>query len=109
MSWEGESQENQVWHTRDLLVDALQIGFARAGSDTLLSAMVDCLGHEDWCLNDEFGEDPLETLRLRWQQFCDLIKYSTRFFLDRWAPPSSDYSSGIRRSLTPATMLSRNR
>ena len=109
VSWEsgeGESQESQVWHTCDLLVDALQITFARAGSDTLLSAMVDYLGHEDWCLNDDYGEDPLETLRLRWQQFCDLIKYSTRFFLDRWAPPSSDYSSGIRRSLTPATMLS---
>lgn len=104
-SREGGWQWDPVWSTYDLIVDQLQIGFARAGSDELVGTLADCLGHDDWCERDPYGEDPLETLRLRWRQFCELTKHHTRFFLDRWTQPSSHESLGSRRPPTPAMTL----
>ena len=94
---EGGWQWERVWDTGDLIVEKLNLGFAREDHEGLVSAMVDYLGQHDWCVADPFGEDPLETLRLRWKQFCDLIKHHTRFFLDRWGPPPSDETLASRR------------
>ena len=104
-SGEGGWQWGPVWNTYDLILHELEIGLARADSDELLQAMVDCLGHRDWCVRNPYSEDPLDTLRVRWQQFCHLIKHRTRFFLDRWVPPVSDGSLGVRHPPTPADML----
>ena len=109
LSWEsgeGGWQWGPVWNTSDLILHELQIGLVRAGSDELLEAMADCLGDHDWCVRNPYGENPLEALRVRWQQFCHLIKHRTRFFLDRWAPPISDGSLGVLHPPTPAEMLS---
>ena len=105
-SKEGGWLWSRVWDTYDLLVDHLQIGFVREGGDALVSAMTDCLGDDHWCESDPYSADPLETLRLRWRQFSDLIKHGTRFFLDRWTPPSSHRSFSSRPPPTPAEMLS---
>lgn len=105
-SGEGGWQSGPVWDTYDLIVDHLEIGFARDGDGALVRAMVACLGDTDWCVRNPFSDDPLHTLRLRWQQFCELIKHRTRFFLDRWTPPSSQESVVTRPLPTPATMLS---
>ena len=108
LPWEGREggwQAGRVWDTWDLIVDELEIGFAREGSDGLVSAMADFLGHDDWCEVDPFGEGPLDNLRLRWRQFCELIKHRSRFFLDRWASPPSDDSPFHRHPRTPAEIL----
>ena len=102
MGW----QSGPVWDTYDLIVDHLEIGFARDADGALVRAMVACLGDTDWCVRNPFSDDPLDTLRLRWQESCELIKHRTRFFLDRWTPPSSQESVVARPLPTPATMLS---
>ena len=109
LSWdsrEGGWQWGPVWSTYELVTDKLEIGLARNNGDKLLRAMVDCLGHDDWCRHNPYGERPLETLRYGWQHFCYLIQHRTRFFLDRWAPVRSDSSLGIRDQTTPAEVLS---
>ena len=105
-SGEGGWQLGKVWDTFDLMFDHLQIGVARDGSDALMGAMMDRLGHDDWCERDPVGEDPFEALRLGWHHFCALIKHRTRFFLDRWASPPSHESPASRADPTPAEMLS---
>lgn len=109
LSWEsrqGGWQWGPVWSTYELVTDELEIGLPRVNGDKLLRAMVDYLGHDDWCVRNPYGEDPVETLRYGWQQFRYLTQYRTRFFLDRWASPLSGISLALRDQPTPAEMLS---
>ena len=108
LPWEGREggwQWGPVWRTYELVLYELGIRFPREGSDELVSAMEDLLGDQEWCVIDPYGEDPLEDLRLRWQQFCDLIKHRTRFFFHRLTPPPSDEFLRSRQPASPAKML----
>ena len=105
-SKEGGWQAGRVWDTWDLIADELEIGFPREGGSELIGAMADLLGHDDWCEIDPFGEGPLENLRLKWQEFCELIKHHTRFFVARRASPPSDDLQFHRHPRTAAEVLS---
>ena len=104
-SSEGGWQWDPVWDTYDLLFDELEIGFSREGAEELLNAMIDLLEQTDWCERDPFGGSRLEVSRLGWTRFCEVLTHSTRFFLDRWAPPPSDRDPGSRDLQSPANML----
>jgi hypothetical protein len=51
-----------------------------------------------------FGEDPLDALRAGWKRFCELLKYETRFFLDRY-PVSTKYPESLNEGYSPGQML----
>ena len=108
LPWDSEEDKwlwGPVWDTYDLIFDELEIGFEREGNESLMDAMIDYLGPNEWCVKDPYGEDPLEALRHTWQEFCKLTKHRTRFFLDRWPPPSSNELGESPSPPTPAMML----
>ena len=108
LPWDKEEDRwllGPVWDTYDLIHDELAIGFSRKGDEELVDAIVDCLEQTVWCERDPLGENPLETLRLGWREFCELIRHRTRFFLDRWASPPSEELPIPRHRPTPAEML----
>ena len=105
-SREGGWQWGPVWSTGELITDELEIGLVRDNGDKLLRAMIDCLGHDDWCVKNPYSERPLETLRYGWRQFRKLIQHRTRFFLDRWAPAHTGNSLEIQGQPSPAEVLS---
>lgn len=95
-----------VWDTYDLLTDVLGIGLPRDEDRSLLEAMVDCLGgNQDWCVRNPYGEDTLDVLHTGWKRFCAIVQHHTRFFLDRWAPPSVRHRLDGDAYPTPGQML----
>lgn len=88
-SREGGWLWGDVWDTSEMLTEIAGIGLPR-DDGSLLSLMVNLMGgHQDWCVKDPYGEDPLNVLQVGWERFCALIKHHTRFFVTRWNPPHS--------------------
>lgn len=100
-SAEGGWLSNEYWDTADLITEELVIGLPRDDNGVLLLAMVDGLGGvDDWCVDDPYGEDPLDALRDGWTRFCTLLRFETRFFLDRWQTPKN-YVDLVNEGYTP--------
>jgi HEPN/RES N-terminal domain 1/RES domain len=103
-SAEGGWLWNDVWDTPELITDQLGIGLPRDDDGSLLKAIAESLGYEEWCVADPYGEDPLDALRGGWERFTVFVKHHARFFLDRWSPAPRPYDS-LRISYTPAQIL----
>lgn len=46
----------------------------------LLSALVDAIGDDEWCDYDWLSLEPDDSLKSSWEEFCDIVKHSRRFF-----------------------------
>lgn len=95
-----------VWDTYELVTDELGIGLPRDENRSLLEGMIDCLGgNQEWCVSNPYSEDPLDVLRTGWKRFCTVVQHHTRFFLDRWAPPSTRSTPDGDAYPTPGQLL----
>lgn len=84
LGWNGQEggwQGAEHWDTPDLLSDQIGIGFPRDSDGSLLRAMCRYLGYHDWCVQNPYGESPLERMQFDWKEFTEVALHHTRFFL----------------------------
>jgi len=98
--------QGEYWDTADLLTHEIGLDLPNDRHGSLLSAIVDAIGMEDWCNRDPFTLTPRDKIRYDWRAFSNLIKHKKRyFFLDE---TSSRTTGHVRpdESLSPSRLLS---
>jgi hypothetical protein len=89
-SAEGGYQCYEPWTTRELLSDVVELDLPHDTNGHLLDALVDAIGDIAWCPAEPFGISEEERLRFGWDDFCNLIKYETRFFFTKKKEAKAD-------------------
>jgi len=67
---------------------------APSENDEVLSAIVDSLGDEIWCDRDPYSLTGVERYSISWEEFCETVKHSVRYFFGFQEVPDQ-YSESI--------------
>jgi len=67
---------------------------APSENEEVLSAIVDSLGDEIWCDRDPYSLTGVERYSISWEEFCETVKHSVRYFFGFQEVPDQ-YSESI--------------
>lgn len=79
-SAEGGWQAAEVWSTEEVLNEQVGLELPNDDSGELRNEIVDSIGECQWCPGSPFRFTTRESFLYGWREFCETVKYKTRFF-----------------------------
>lgn len=91
LPYDGREGGYQAWNvdTSDLIREEVGLELPRDTGDELHEAIVDAIGDDAWCEYDWLTLEPDESMKSSWDQFCEVVKHSRRFFFHNAGEPES--------------------